>query len=218
MLLRLDRQTLGYGSASVLSEVSLTLAPGDRVVLLGRSGAGKTTLLNAAFDGLTAAEERVALVPQDLGLVPQLSVLRNVLMGRLDDHGALHNIRSFVRPRAADRARITAHLADLGLGDLPDRPVGALSGGQRQRVALARALDRGGVLVADEPVSALDAARADTVMTLLGDRFATMLLTLHDTDMARRIATRLVGLKGGRVAFDAPPEAVTDTMLAALYG
>ena len=99
----LQRETLGYGRTAVLPEVSFALAPGERVVLLGRSGAGKSTLLNAVHDRL-AVSHRVALVPQDHALVPQLSVLRNVLMGRLDDHGAFYNLSNLLRVRAADRS------------------------------------------------------------------------------------------------------------------
>ena len=135
---------LGYGGAPVLREVTLDLATGERVALLGRSGAGKSTLLDAVWAALVAQGQRVALVPQDHGLVPQLSVLRNALMGRLDDHGAVRNLATFVHPRRAERAAVAAILTEVGLAPEIDRPVGRLSGGQRQRTALARALYRGG--------------------------------------------------------------------------
>lgn len=214
----LEAETLGYGSRAVLRGVSFALAPGDRVVALGRSGAGKTTLLNAVYDRLVAEGRRVALVPQDHALVPPLSVTRNVLMGRLDDHGAWRNLRSFVRPYGADRAAIAPILADLGLAGEADHAVEALSGGQRQRVALARALFRGGeVIVADEPVSAVDRAQAARLLDGLRARFPAAVLALHDVGLARAFATRLVGLREGRLVFDDAPERVSPAAIDALY-
>jgi len=214
----LQAESLGYGASVVLRGVSFALAPGERVVLLGRSGAGKTTLLNAVHDRLIESGRRVALVPQDHALVPPLSVVRNVLMGRLDDHGALANLASLVRPRRADRAEIVAILAELGLAAEADRAVEGLSGGQKQRTALARALFRGGdVLIGDEPVSAVDGSQAIRLLGQVRGRFPTSVLALHDLDQARAFATRLTGLKDGAVAFDAAPGQVSAVEVEALY-
>lgn len=213
-----SRETLGYGAGTVLEEVSLTLSPGERLVLLGRSGAGKTTLLNAFHDRLVAGGHRVALAPQDHALVPQLTVLRNVLMGRLDDHGAAYNLTNLIRPRRADREAVEALLGELGLSGQIDQPVEALSGGQRQRTALARALYRGGaVLVADEPVSAVDGGQAVALMDLMQARFSTAVVALHDVALARRFATRLVGIRHGRIVMEGAPAALAPGTLDALY-
>ncbi|ADZ69705.1 ATP-binding cassette domain-containing protein [Polymorphum gilvum] len=214
----LSRETLGYGATAVLTGVSFALAPGERVVLLGRSGAGKSTLLNAVYGRLAAQGKRVALVPQDHALVPQLSVLRNALMGRLDDHGALYNLTNLIRPRQADRAGVLAILQDLGLAPEIDRAVEALSGGQKQRTALARAFWRGGeVLVADEPVSAVDETQGAALLARIAARFDRSVVALHDVGQALGFATRLVGLRGGAVAFDAAPEQVAPAEIEALY-
>lgn len=214
----LDRQSLGYGAAPVLTGVSFALAPGERVALLGCSGAGKTTLLGALYDALLAEGNRVALVPQEQGLVPQLSVLRNALMGRLDDHGALYNLTNLLRPRAKDRAGVGEVLSILGLSSQTDRTVEGLSGGQKQRVALARALWRGGdVLLGDEPVSALDETQGSEVLNHIAARFDRVVLALHDVDQALGFATRVVGLKDGRVVMDAAPAEIARARIEALY-
>lgn len=211
-------ETLGYGGAAVLRGVTLTLDRGDRLVLLGRSGAGKTTLLNALYDRLTGAGLRVALAPQDHALVPQLSVTKNALMGRLDDHGALRNLWTLLHPAARDRAEVRALLDPLGLAAQADRPVEALSGGQRQRTALARALYRGGeVLIADEPVSAVDETQAVALLEMMRAHFPASVLALHDVELARSFATRLVGIRAGRIVLDAPPGAVSPAAIEALY-
>ncbi|PZO65013.1 MAG: phosphonate ABC transporter ATP-binding protein [Paracoccus denitrificans] len=211
-------ESLGYGRGVVLEDVTLRLSAGERVVLLGRSGAGKTTLLNALYDRMTASGVRVALAPQDHALVPQLSVLRNALMGRLDDHGWAYNLVTLIRPRRTERAAIADVLAQVGLGDQIDRAVGTLSGGQKQRTALARALYRNGqVLIADEPVSAVDETRAAALLQLMRDSVGTSVLALHDVGLARAFATRLIGIRAGRIVLDAAPDQITPEQIAALY-
>ncbi len=214
----LDRETLGYGAAVVLQGITFALAPGERVVLLGRSGSGKTTLLNAIHDRLVETGSRVALVPQDHALVPQLSAAKNTLMGRLDDHGPLYNLANLVRMRRADRTAVDAVLEDVGLAPEADRPVEGLSGGQKQRTALARAFYRGGdVLIGDEPISAVDETQGARLLRRIGERFPTSVLALHDVDLALGFATRIVGLRAGTVVLDAPPSGIDRGTLDALY-
>lgn len=209
---------LGYGAAPVLRGVTLDVAAGERVALLGRSGVGKSTLLDALRTALIARGQRVALVPQDHALVPPLSVMRNVLMGRLDDHGPLRNLATLIRPRRADRSEVLALLAELDLTPEGDRAVEGLSGGQKQRTALARALYRGGdVLVADEPLSAVDPRQGDRLMRLLRDRFPTAVLAVHDVAMAQAWATRIVGLKAGQIVLDITPDNLTPALIETLY-
>lgn len=214
----LDGVDLGYDGAPVLRDLRLAITPGQRVALLGRSGSGKSTLLSALRDSLLARDLRVALVPQDHALVPQLSALRNVLMGRLDDHGALRNLRTLIRPSRSDRAAALSDLARVGLTDLADRAVETLSGGQQQRVALARALHRGGdVIVGDEPLSAVDPRQALALAHQIRDAFPTAILALHDVAIARAFATRIIGLKDGRVLFDVAAEQLDPPRTEALY-
>lgn len=217
-LARLDHETLGYGGVPVLTGVSFALSQGERIAVLGRSGAGKSTLLTAIYQRLAAAGTRVALVPQDLALVPQLSVAKNALMGRLDDHGALYNLTNLIRMRSSDRAEIVDILAELGLSADADRLVEGLSGGQEQRTALARAFFRGGdTLIGDEPFSALDEIQGNALLDRLVARFPTAVLALHDVSLAFAFATRILGLRSGQIEIDAPPDAVKLDQVRELY-
>lgn len=215
----LDGVDLGYGGTPVLAGVRLHVAPGERVALLGRSGSGKSTLLSALHGAAAGRGMRIALVPQDAALVPQLSALRNVLMGRLDDHGAWRNLRTLVRPAAPDRAAALADLDRVGLTPQADARVESLSGGQKQRVALARALHRGGDLIlGDEPLSAVDPRQAQELAALLRAAFPTAILALHDVAVARAFATRVIGLKQGVFLFDLPVDQLDASRIEALYG
>lgn len=215
----LDGVDLGYGGTPVLAGVRLHVAPGERVALLGRSGSGKSTLLSALHGAAAGRGMRIALVPQDAALVPQLSALRNVLMGRLDDHGAWRNLRTLVRPASPDRAAALADLDRVGLTPQADARVESLSGGQKQRVALARALHRGGDLIlGDEPLSAVDPRHAQELAALLRAAFPTAILALHDLAVARAFATRVIGLKQGVFLFDLPVDQLDASRIETLYG
>ena len=110
-MLNFSGEVLSYGRTTVLSDVDFTLRPGERVVLLGRSGAGKSTLLNAAYARMAESFPDIALIPQEHGLVPQLSVFHNVYMGRLDAHGAAYNLANLVWPYRAERRAIAEQQA-----------------------------------------------------------------------------------------------------------
>jgi phosphonate transport system ATP-binding protein len=154
-----------YGPRPALQDVTLRIRPGERVALIGPSGAGKTTLLRTLY---RSAPQRCALVAQAYDLVPQLSVRANVDAGRLDQRGALYNLTNLLHQRRADREAIAAVLGELGLAEMERRRVGELSGGQQQRVAIARALyARRPILLADEPVAAVDPTRAEDALALM---------------------------------------------------
>lgn len=212
------QETLGYGAVAVLERFSLAIAPGERVALLGRSGAGKSTLLAAIRARLLASRHAVALVPQDHALVPMLSAYHNIYMGRLDRHSLAHNLITLARPFARDRAEIASIAGTLGMADFLRKPVDELSGGQRQRIAVGRALYAGGdVLLADEPVSALDEIQAPRVLETLLGAFSTAIVALHDVELATRHCTRLVGLKNGQILFDVPTGRQEPDAIAHLY-
>lgn len=217
-LVAITGESLGYGERTVLSAVRFALRPGERVVLLGRSGAGKSTLIAEIHRRLAASGTRIALIPQEHGLVPQLSVHHNVHLGRLEDHGALYNLASLIRPFARERAAVEDVLREVGLAGEARRAVETLSGGQKQRTALARAFHRGGaVLIGDEPLSAVDERQARALLGAIEARFATSVIALHDVDLAFSHATRLVGVAGGCIVFDGRPQAIGREAVDALY-
>ncbi|GEK45758.1 ATP-binding cassette domain-containing protein [Bisbaumannia pacifica] len=205
-----------YGSARVLGPLDLALAPGERVALVGKSGAGKSTLLTLMHQRWR--DQGVALMPQDLGLVPSLSVFHNVYMGRLDRYPWWANLWTLVRPRQRDVVEITALLERLDIAEKRWTPCGELSGGQRQRVAAARAIHQGGrVLLADEPVSALDGPQAERVMRALTETYDMAVLAMHDLELALRHCNRVVGIQAGSIAIDRPSRELSTSDLLDLY-
>jgi phosphonate transport system ATP-binding protein len=208
--------SLGYGGRPVLADVTLSIDAGERVAVVGPSGAGKSTLLAALYE---QQRRRAALVPQDGALVRQLSVFHNVYMGRLHRHGALYNLANLLRPLRAEVAAVAAVLEEVDLGDKLFAPVGELSGGQQQRAAVARALFHGGeVLVGDEPVSAVDGVQGRDVLAAITRACPTVLLAMHDVELALAFTTRVIGIRAGRVAFDRPTADVGRAELDILYG
>lgn len=214
-LLRLNKAQASFGGKHVLGPITLQVERGERVALVGASGAGKSTLLSLIYKQLRA---QAALVPQELGLVPTLSVFHNVYMGRLSAHPTWYNIANLVRPFKRELEAIKPVLARLGMGDKLRTPAGELSGGQKQRTAIARALFQNAeIILADEPVSALDAQLTEEVMTAITHTYDTAIIALHDRELALRYATRVIGIKDGVVALDQPSNQLCPQDLLPLY-
>jgi phosphonate transport system ATP-binding protein len=227
--------TMAYAGRPVLHGVDLAVAPGELVTVLGANGSGKSTMLRCVVglerptggdvlvDGAPRATQptSVAMVFQRIDLVGRYSALDNVCsgaLGRLPTGRSLHP-RLFPRPL---REEAMACLDEVGLADRAHDQVRRLSGGQQQRVAVARALcQRPRVLLADEPVSALDPSAAEQVMTVLARVAHTnglaVLAVLHQPDIARRHSDRLVGFLEGRVVFDDAPDRVPTEAVDGLY-
>lgn len=217
-IVSLSHETFGYGGEPVLVDVSLDIGWGERVGVLGYSGAGKSTLINVVHERLTRSGHAVALVPQDYGLVPMLTVFHNIYIGQLDRHGAVYNLVNLLRPWPAEREAVRRAAAPTGMSDSLDQSSETLSGGQRQRTAVSRAFFRGGdVLCADEPVSAVDHAQARAILSEMASRFSTLVVALHDVELALSLATRLIGLKDGKIAFDRPATALDRNEINDLY-
>ncbi|GGF56915.1 phosphonates import ATP-binding protein PhnC 2 [Marmoricola endophyticus] len=220
-----------YAERTVLEGVDLGVAAGELVALLGANGSGKSTVLKcvvglAQADGgtvsIAGADERpgAAMVFQQIHLVRRRSVLDNVCAGALGRLSLRRSWSTSAFPRAL-REESMACLDRVGLADRAHDRAGRLSGGQQQRVAIARALcQRAPVLLADEPVSALDPEAAEQVMELLrrlADDGIAVAAVLHQPDLARRHADRLVGLQQGRIVFSGSPEEIAEDEVRALY-
>ncbi|GGC71504.1 ATP-binding cassette domain-containing protein [Marinobacter halophilus] len=210
-----DGLSASFGGQRVIGPLSLAVKQGEHVALVGKSGAGKSTLIKLLYERLT---REASLVPQGLGLVNALPVFHNVFMGQLDKHPLWYNTLTLIRPFRKDRDVIRGLLDDLGIPDKQWTPAATLSGGERQRVAIARALYRQApLLLADEPISALDGPMAHLVMQALTDRFSTSVIALHDVDMALTYCNRIVGIQDGQVALDQPASRLRTSDIMTLY-
>jgi phosphonate transport system ATP-binding protein len=212
----LNQASAGYDGRMVLSGIDLVIRAGERVALMGRSGAGKSTLL-----GLLHAQRPgdIALVPQAAALVRPLSVFHNVYMGRLDVHSTLHNLKTLVSPGVREITDISGVLSRVGLADKIFAQAGALSGGQQQRTSVARALYNGrAILLGDEVVSALDSAQGAEVLGELAKSHQTMVLALHDVDLALAHSSRIIVLEQGRKIIDAASASLRPADLNAYFG
>lgn len=207
--------TASFGGERVIGPLSLRVKQGEKVALVGKSGAGKSTLMRLIHERINRES---SLVPQDLGLVNALPVFHNVFMGQLDKHSTWYSTVTLVRPFARDRDEVRKLLKELGMSEKLWMPTASLSGGQRQRVAIARALYRNApVLLADEPISALDGPMAHLVMELLSKRFATSVVALHDVEMALKYCNRIVGIQDGQIALDETSDRLTAADIMSLY-
>ncbi len=241
---RLSGVSVRYPGVAALDGVDLDVAAGESLALVGPSGAGKTTLLRllngtqlpdsgtVEVDGeplaslgpapLRRLRSRIGFVHQDLSLVPSLRVSQNVLSGRLGTLSFAGAFRTILFPARRDLARAHALLDRVGIPDKLFERCDRLSGGQRQRVAIARALMQEPVaLLADEPVSSVDPARARDTVALLTEisreRGITLVMSLHNLALAREFFPRLVGLRRGRVLFDRPTSGIGDDEFDMLY-
>lgn len=214
-MFQFEQARLGHPGQAVFENLTLHIAKGEQVALLGPSGSGKSTLLAALRE---QQADSVAWCPQSADLVPMLSVFHNIYMGALDRQHSLTNLRNLIWPTRAQKHAI-GELADrLGLTDKLFTSVDRLSGGQAQRVALGRAIySQRQVLLADEPVSSVDEHHGLTLLQQLLGRHNTAVVALHDRSLALQCCSRVIGLRDGIIALDAPCQSLTLADLDALY-
>jgi phosphonate transport system ATP-binding protein len=231
-----------FGAFPALEDISFVVHPGERVALVGSSGAGKSTLIRLLNGTLFPTSGEVRVLGQDLAclkprqlrrvqgqigtiyqqfhLVDNLRVVHNVNAGHLADWSFARSLASLVRPMQIEAAH--AALVQVGIPEKLYERTDRLSGGQQQRVAIARVLVQDpAAILADEPISSLDPQISSEIMDLLLDLSRrsgkTLLSSLHAIDFALSHYERVIGLKAGRIFFDARADLVTPGMITALY-
>jgi phosphonate transport system ATP-binding protein len=231
------------GGDQALDGVDLDVPAGQVLALIGPSGAGKSTFIRCVnrlvepttgrvyLDGLEVtglgpaalrrARRRMGMIFQEFALVERLTVMENVLSGRLGYVGFWPSwLRRFP---PADVAAAFAVLERVGLGEYVDKRADELSGGQRQRVGIARALVQDPrILLVDEPTASLDPKTSRQIMRLIAElceeRHLAAVINIHDVALAQLFVQRVVGLRQGRVVFDGPPAGLTPEVLTTIYG
>ncbi len=228
---------------SVLRDITLDIGSSGLTAIIGPSGTGKSTLIRCInrlveptsgqilFQGedlvkldrraLRLARRKIGMVFQEYNLVERLTVMENLLCGRL---GYVAPWRAWLRKYPqADVERAFALLDTVGLAGFANQRADSLSGGQRQRVGIARALmQEPRLLLADEPTSSLDPKTSVEIMELVSSMGRAtgipVVINMHDVELAKRFADRIIGMSGGRVVYDGGPQDLQDAMLKTIYG
>ncbi|MDB9526910.1 ATP-binding cassette domain-containing protein [Oscillatoria sp. CS-180] len=239
---QLHQVTHRFGELTVLTDLTFTVQPGERVGLIGPSGAGKSTLLSLLNGSLLPSQGTVQVLGQDLSelqgqerrrlqrqvgtvyqqhhLANNLAVIHNVNAGQLGRWSLARAAWSLLWPQDVETA--VQALTQVGIPEKLYARTNRLSGGQQQRVAIARVLVQNPTaILADEPISSLDPARSHDLMALLcrltETTSKTLVVSLHDIEYAFQYCTRLIGLRQGQICFDAHPEQMDTARIDALY-
>lgn len=227
----------------VLQGITLDIGAREVLAIIGPSGTGKSTLIRCInrlvqpsageiwFQGkdlsklsrrdLRLARRQIGMVFQEYNLVERLSVMENVLSGRL---GYMSAWKAWLRQYPQDDIELAFSLLEqVGLKGFEHQRADSLSGGQRQRVGIARAvMQHPKLLLADEPTSSLDPKTSVEVMQTLVDMGTRLqipiLINMHNVALAQKFATRIIGMAGGRVVYDGAPDGLNDTILKSIYG
>jgi phosphonate transport system ATP-binding protein len=231
------------GGTRALDGVTFTVGKPEVIAIIGSSGAGKSTLIRCinrlveptsgsvrlggtdvvklGTNELRQARRRIGMIFQEFNLVDRLTVMENILSGRLGSVGFLASWMRRYPPQ--DVANAFAMLERVGLAGLHDSRADALSGGQRQRVGIGRALMQNpDVLLVDEPTASLDPKTARQIMRLIRslaeERATPALVNIHDVALAQGFADRIIGLQGGKLVFDGPSGELSPEVLTRIYG
>ena len=242
-LLEVNNLTKFYGDVLALSEVSFKVKKGEFVAVIGPSGSGKTTLIRCinrlieASDGsirydnqdmlllrgrhLRHARAKLGMIFQHYNLVHRLSVIENVLHGRLGYKSDIAGVLGIYSEQEKEKAIEVLGL--LGLEEFVYRRCDQLSGGQKQRVGIARALVQDPrMILCDEPISSLDPSSAKIIMDYLRkvqrEFNITIFVNLHQVDVAKKYADRILGFNSGHLVFDGPPSELKKKTIYNIYG
>ena len=243
-MLKLENLTKRYNTGDLaLQGVSLTIPDGQVLALIGPSGAGKSTLIRCvnrlvepteggailnevnltklSSRALRKARRKMGMIFQEYALVERLTVMENVLSGRL---GYVGFLRSYLRKFPKQDVKEAFRLLDrVGLLEMADKRADELSGGQRQRVGICRALIQNpDLLLVDEPTASLDPKTSRQIMRLINElceeRGLTAIINIHDVLLAQMFSQRIVGLALGKVVYDGKPDGLTPEVLTQIYG
>jgi phosphonate transport system ATP-binding protein len=243
-MLTLEGLTMRYATGDLaLRDISLTVPAGQVMALIGPSGAGKSTLIrcvnrlvqptsgSVSLDGrditrmrgaaLRQARQQIGMIFQNYALVERLSVMENVLSGRL---GSVGFWRSWFRRFPGEDVRQAFRMLErVGMESMIDKRGDALSGGQKQRVGIARALmQKPALLLVDEPTASLDPRTSRQIMRLIvelsREQNLASIINIHDVVLAQQFVDRVVGLRAGEVVFDGRPDELTEDILTTIYG
>lgn len=242
-MLQLDGLTKDYGALRAVDAVSLAVAKGEMVGIIGRSGAGKSTLLrlinrlidpssgsltwegrdvsNLSGGSLRQWRAQCAMIFQQFNLVQRIDVITNVMIGGVSRRSAVRNAVGVFNDD--ERRQAYKLLDELDMAPRALNRADGISGGQAQRVAIARALmQRPDIILADEPVASLDPRNAKVVMDALRkinqERGLTVVCNLHNLHTARTYCDRIIGMVAGKIAFECRPNKLTPARVSEVYG
>ncbi len=214
-LFYLSKQDLAWQGKTVLRDLEIEIKVGEKVALLGKSGAGKSTLLKALYQ---QRPEDIAFFQQVPALVPSLSLFHNIYMGQLAEHNVLYNTLNLFFPQKAARKRVALLAQSLDLHNHLKARAETLSGGQQQRAALARTLiQEKAIFLGDEPVSAVDELQAERLIAKIISSHQSVVLALHNTELAVKYCDRIIALKEGELALDCQVAELDSEKLRRIY-
>ncbi|WP_298753687.1 phosphonate ABC transporter ATP-binding protein [uncultured Arcobacter sp.] len=241
-MIKMKNLTLGYKKEKILDKLNLKIKEGEFVGIIGPSGAGKSTLLMSVVGGikvfngefevlnynmdnikkkdLVKLREQIGIIFQGYNLVDRLSVLDNVISGMLKDIPMARAVIKYYKEKELTKVQKLLEIVDIQKHS--SRRCDELSGGQRQRVAIARALaSEPKIILADEPISALDQKSAKKVMEILEkinkEIKVTIIANLHHLEVAEKYCTRIIGINSGRVIFDGKANELNEKILEKIY-
>ena len=239
--IKLDNISINASQKIILNGINLEIKEGEMIAILGKSGAGKSTLLrvmaglvkpssntvyvnNVDFFSLGKSDKNqlrkiIGFIPQQFKLIKELSVFENVMIGRL---GKMGRFSSMFRIYPQNDKKIALEcIAKVGLSGKEPLVTRKTSGGEQQRVAIARCLaQEPQIILADEPVASLDVSLVETILEILdheNKKGKTVVFVMHDVELAKRFAKRMILMKEGRIISDGPTGEIKDDEIKSLF-
>ncbi|UTJ07616.1 ATP-binding cassette domain-containing protein [Arcobacter roscoffensis] len=215
MIFNLENETISYENKKVLDSINLSIKKGEKIALLGSSGSGKSTLLKRLYE---IKSEEVSYLPQDLGLVNNLTSYHNVYTATLEKKSTIYNLINLIRPFKKDLYEVSKILKELECESKLLTKSLNLSGGQKQRVAIAKSIYSGkNILLADEPISALDEYICKKSIDIMHKSFETIICAMHNVDLAIENFDRIIGIKNGKILLDKQTTSISKEDTNRLY-